>query len=100
MASATAREWAKRTNNVKTLVNDEQFSLAEKEARLLIDDPTLPHYYRIQNLVLLAQCTEDWYESKVYILAGVEGKTRADFSIALSERRREYVASYASSVSC
>jgi hypothetical protein len=69
MPSETAKGWATRLNNVKFLFNNEKFALAEREARSLLDEPMLPPYYRIQCLVVLAQCLEEWHQAKVSILS-------------------------------
>ncbi|KAG9569067.1 hypothetical protein KCU71_g2858, partial [Aureobasidium melanogenum] len=66
MPSETAKGWATRLNNVKFLFNNEKFALAEREARSLLDEPMLPPYYRIQCLVVLAQCLEEWHQAKYY----------------------------------
>lgn len=57
--------WEDRTNRVVILFNNEQFALARKEVRVLLDYPELHPLCRIRCLIVLARAVEDRYQAQV-----------------------------------
>lgn len=68
MALPTTANWTARINTNMVLFNDERFPMAEKEAHMLLEYPELSQYFRLRNLIFLAQSVESWYDGKVSIL--------------------------------
>jgi hypothetical protein len=65
MPSPVRIDWRSRFNTIIELFNKERLYICEMEVRTLLAHYNLPRYYRIRCLIILAQCEEDWYKSKV-----------------------------------
>lgn len=63
-------DWTARINAIVQLYHDGDFFMCEREARILLDHQQLPRYYNMRCLIIIAQCVENWYESKVNIPVG------------------------------
>ncbi|KAH0340763.1 hypothetical protein KCU81_g6679, partial [Aureobasidium melanogenum] len=57
--------WEDRTNRIVILFNNEQFALARKEVRVLLDYPELHPLCRIRCLIVLARAVEDRYQAQM-----------------------------------
>lgn len=68
MTLPTTTNWTARINTIVVLFNGERFLMAEKEAHMLLEYLELPQYFRLRNLIFLAQSVESWYDGKVSIL--------------------------------
>ena len=65
MATLIKIDWKYRFNTIVELFDMESLVICQLELRALLAYPHLPRYYRIRCLILLAQCEDDWYKSKV-----------------------------------
>ncbi|KAH0162292.1 hypothetical protein KCU67_g6000, partial [Aureobasidium melanogenum] len=60
-----AEKWSVRFSKVVDLFNDGQFSVAAKEARVLLKGPEIPDYYHIRCFILLARSTTELWEVQI-----------------------------------
>ena len=68
MATLIKIDWKYRFNTIVELFDMESLAICQLELRALLAYPRLPRYYRIRCLILLVQCEDDWYKSKVNTL--------------------------------
>ncbi|KAH7068464.1 hypothetical protein FB567DRAFT_615196 [Paraphoma chrysanthemicola] len=61
--SLIGKDYTKAINELVDLYNTDQLDECLSEAQKLLEDPTLPRYHRIKNLILLANMVETWTEA-------------------------------------
>ena len=58
------RSFLKRYNEVRAFYDDDKMEECIATAQDLLEEISLPRYFRMKSLMLVAACAESWYEAQ------------------------------------